>query len=206
MPDSKRPPLIVPDRIIDPRSQPFARPVWRGNLPHLYKEGCTYFITFNLIDAAPENRRPEQSLEIGRDPDLIAAELDPEPSTGSCLLEDPKAASIVESSLVHFQGNRYALSAWCVMPNHVHVVVTPLSGFTLPAILHSWKFFSAHEINRALAREGTVWQEETFDHLVRDERAFERFVKYTENNPVVAGLCELPEDWRFGSARLRATG
>ena len=109
----------------------------------------------------------------------------------------------MESALLHFQGERYALSAWSVMPNHVHVVMTPYSGFTMSEVLHSWKSYSAHQINRLLQRSGRVWEPESFDHLVRDERAFEQFVAYTENNPVVAGLCEFPELWPFSSARFR---
>ena len=116
---------------------------------------------------------------------------------------DHQLAAIVEGSLLHFQGERYALSAWCVMPNHVHVVVTPFSDHSLSRILHSWKSFSAHEINRLLGNTGSVWEEESFDHLVRNERELERFVHYTESNPVTAGLCERPEDWKFSSARFR---
>ena len=112
-------------------------------------------------------------------------------------------ASIVEGSLLHFQHDRYLLSAWCVMPNHVHVVVTPHQDHTLSTILHSWKSFSAHEINKRLKKTGTVWEEEVFDHIVRDEISMERFVRYTEDNPVVAGLCERPELWPFSSARFR---
>jgi len=203
MTDQKKPAPIFPARIVDPRFQPHTSPKWRGNLPHLYKEGCTYFVTFSLIDAVAGHIRRKRRLETDNEPETVAKELDPNPSIGCCLLKDPKAASIAEDSLLHFQGQRYALSAWCVMPNHVHVVVTPFSGISLPEILHSWKSFSAHEINKALAREGRVWEEEAFDHLVRNERAFSKFVDYTENNPVTAGLCERPEDWAFSSARLQ---
>ncbi len=203
MNDRKKSTPMVPERIVDPRSEPHTMPQWRGNLPHLYKDGCSYFVTFNLFDAVPQKVLRRRRIVADETPDLIASVLDPEPFTGSCLLGDPRVASVVEGSLLHFQGNRYALSAWCVMPNHVHAVVTPFSGFTLPTILHSWKSFSAHEINRALERKGGIWEEETFDHLVRGERAFERFVVYTERNPVVAGLCDRPQDWPFGSARYR---
>jgi REP element-mobilizing transposase RayT len=89
------------------------------------------------------------------------------------------------------------------MPNHVHAVVTPFSGFALPEILHSWKSFTAHKINSVLGKNGRVWEEDSFDHIVRDENAFERFVIYTENNPVKAALCDRPESWAFSSARFR---
>jgi len=203
MNDQRKPAPILPDRIVDPGSQPHATPKWRGNLPHIYKEGCTYFVTFGLVDAVAGHLRKKGRVDLGDNPERIAKELDPSPLLGSCLLNDSKAASIVEDTLLHFQGERYALSAWCVMPNHVHALVTPFPGFTLPKILHSWKSFSAHEINRALGREGRVWEEEAFDHLVRNEQAFGAFVDYTENNPVKAGLCERPGDWAFSSARYR---
>jgi REP element-mobilizing transposase RayT len=190
-----------PDRIVDPRSLPSATPTWRGYLPHIAKEGCTYFVTFNLMDAVPE-KLGKQPLQTDADSDEIAKHYDPPPSTGSCILRDSRAASIVENALLHFQGVRYALSAWTVMPNHVHAVVTPFADQDLSKILHSWKSFSAHEINKVLGRIGKVWEKESFDHLVRSESAFEKFVRYTESNPVVAGLCESVELWPFGSARL----
>jgi len=191
-----------PDRIVDPRSLPSATPKGRGYLPHISKEGCTYFVTFNLIDAVPEKLR-NRPLQRDADLDEIMKQYDPPPSTGSCVLRDARAASIVENALLHFQGERYALSAWTVMPNHVHAVVTPFADQNLPKILHSWKSFSAHEINKILGRNGHVWEKESFDHLVRSESAFEKFVRYTESNPVVAGLCESAELWPFGSARRR---
>ena len=105
--------------------------------------------------------------------------------------------------MLHFQGERYALSGWCVMPNHVHAVVTPYADYSLSQILHSWKSYSAHQINKTLGRNGKIWEKESFDHLVRNEKAFEAFVVYTEANPVVAGLCDKPEDWYFSSSRIR---
>ena len=194
---------MYPDQILDPGLQPMATPKWRGNLPHLYKEGCTYFVTFGLFDAVPNRLQRRRRAFADGDPKTLARKSDPCPATGSCLLRASKVASVVENALLHFQGERYALSAWCVMPNHVHVVVTPFPGFTVSKVLHSWKSYSAHEINKMLGRSGRVWEMESFDHLVRNERGFERFVMYTEDNPVEAGLCISPELWPFSSARWR---
>jgi len=133
----------------------------------------------------------------------IAAQTDLDPSSGVCILRDPKLATIVENSMLYFQAERYALSAWCVMPNHVHGVVTPFVEHSLSEVLQSWKSYSAHEINRRLNRKGRVWQKESFDHLVRNEESFEKFVAYTEQNPVAAGLVVHPADWPFSSARHR---
>jgi REP element-mobilizing transposase RayT len=119
------------------------------------------------------------------------------------LLKRPEIAEIVEGALGHFQGNRYDLHAWVVMPNHVHAVLTPFEGHSVSDILHSWKSFTASAINRSLGRSGKLWQHESFDHLVRNHDSLIRFITYTENNPVAAGLCQHPEDWPFSSARFR---
>ncbi len=196
---------LNPDRIVDPKSLPRVEPQWRGDLPHLYKTGCTYFVTFCLADAVPGQVIRKTMVEEDLDPEEIARHFDIDPCFGSCILKQPEVSGIVESSMLHFQGDRYALSAWSVMPNHVHAVVTPVRRQRhCRSILHSWKSFSAHEINRELKRTGKIWEKESFDHLVRNERTFEQFVTYTEANPVAARLCERPELWPFSSARFRS--
>ncbi len=67
---------VHPDRIVDPRSLPSATPEWPGNLPHLYKEGCTYFVTFSLIDAVPKHLLRRKRIEAGEHPEKIVEELD----------------------------------------------------------------------------------------------------------------------------------
>ena len=203
MTDAKKNAPISPDQILNPRSQPKTELRWRGDLPHLYKDGCTYFVTFCLADAVPDRMKRRRKIEDADDPSIIAEHFDLEPSVGSRILEQKNLASIVEGAMLHFQGERYALSGWCVMPNHVHAVVTPYADYSLSQILHSWKSYSAHQINKTLGRNGKIWEKESFDHLVRNEKAFEAFVVYTEANPVVAGLCDKPEDWYFSSSRIR---
>jgi len=203
MTESKKNAPLNPDQVIDPLSRPKTEPRWRGDLPHIHKDGCTYFVTFCLADAVPERLKRRRKIEGSEDSMTIAKHFDVEPSVGGGILKQRNIASIVENALLYFQGERYALSAWCVMPNHVHAVVTPFSGYTLSKILHTWKSYSAHEINKTLQRKGTVWEPESFDHLVRNERAFGSFVDYTENNPIAAGLCGRPEEWLFSSARFR---
>jgi REP element-mobilizing transposase RayT len=130
---------------------------------------------------------------------LIADSVDKylDQGSGSCVLINPGAAGIVADALRFFDGERYGLHAWCVMPNHVHAVFEPLAGHTLEKILHSWKSFTANEINKALKRSGTLWQTESYDHLVRDEKEFERVVGYVANNPAKAGLV----DWEWVGVR-----
>jgi REP element-mobilizing transposase RayT len=191
-----------PPRFVDPRETPFAPPKYRGALPHIFKDGCSYFVTFCLADVAVARRAQRRDLD-GTGVEL-AELLDAPPDSGACILDDRRVARLVEETLLHDQLSSYALSAWCVMPNHVHGVVTPLRGQPLPLILQAWKSVSAHRINRLLGRRGVVWQRETFDHLIRDERSFAKFVDYTERNPVAAGLATRPAEWPFSSARHRS--
>jgi putative DNA methylase len=120
---------------------------------------------------------------------------------GSCFLRDERLAENVQTALLHFDGERYALHAWCVMPNHVHVLFTPGPGFKMSGISHSWKSFTANQCNRLLDRKGSFWQREPFDRYIRNERHYYNAVAYIENNPVKAGLCQKPADWLWSSAR-----
>lgn len=89
------------------------------------------------------------------------------------------------------------------MPNHVHVLFTPLGGWCLAEILRSWKSFTTKEANKLLGQTGHFWQHEYFDRFIRDSGHFGRVVEYIEHNPVKAGLCDSPADWPFGSGRLK---
>src|SRR5205823_3893206 len=77
---------------------------------------------------------------------------------GACWLGQPRIGELVEQALLHFDGQRYGLLAWCVMPNHVHVLVETKLGFPLPGLLHSWKSYTATEANKILGRRGEFWQ------------------------------------------------
>ena len=89
------------------------------------------------------------------------------------------------------------------MPNHAHLLCTPLSGHSLADIMHSIKSFTANEANKLLNREGRFWQKEYFDRYIRNARQFGRTVTYIENNPVKGNLCSKAEDWPFSSAAMR---
>lgn len=215
-------PEMATSNFLDPRTTPFVEPRSRGELPHLYKDGGSYFITFRLWDAvipgAGETPAPQQNTikdnncgaAVPAAPrqltfEQVAVTNDPPIQIGSCVLGKPAIADVVQKALLHFNTHRYELAAWCVMPNHVHVVVTPLLEFSLSSILHSWKSFTSHQINRLLKRTGTWWERESFDHLIRSIADFDRFIDYVEYNPVVAGLCQHPADWLSSSAHIRQT-
>jgi len=135
-------------------------------------------------------RRIEEYLDLG---------------TGEQWLSRPPIAELVEQALLWFDAQRYCLHAWVLMPNHVHVLITPRLGNDLSEILQSWKSFTAKKANELLGRTGAFWQQEYFDRFVRHEQHFEDALKYIEFNPVKAGLCNHPESWRFSSAAWRSS-
>ncbi len=125
------------------------------------------------------------------------------PATGVCYLRDPGLADLVAGAIRFFEGQRYELRAWVVMPNHAHAVVGPILGHTLSDILHSWKSFTSHEINKRLPTKIVpFWQSESYEHLIRDDEDLHRCCHYTRMNPVSAGLCACPEDWKWSYAHV----
>jgi REP element-mobilizing transposase RayT len=122
---------------------------------------------------------------------------------GKCFLRDPRVATIVQNSLLHFDNIRYNLFAWVVMPNHTHSLLTRFENWTLARLMHTHKSYTSHQINKILDRVGPLWRTEYFDRYIRNAEHFRAVVKYIENNPVRAGLCAKPSDWPFSSAWFR---
>ncbi len=177
---------------------------WR-DLPHWRQPGATYFVTFRLADSLPREKLQQWEVERDtwlRDHPPPHSEADAreyhvqftnrleewlDAGMGECLLGRPAIAELVAGALRHFDGDRYALGEFVVMPNHVHVLVTPLGAHDLSEIVHSWKSFTAHEINRRLDRSGAVWQKESFDHLVRNAQKLGDYAEYIRQNPAKVG-------------------
>lgn len=112
-----------------------------------------------------------------------------------CWLRRPDIAQLVSDALHHFNARRYRLHAWCIMPNHIHTLVEPLAGNELPALLHSWKSFTAKAANRLLNRTDEFWQPEYFDHLIRNESDYAHALRYLLANPIAAGMSDWPWVW-----------
>jgi putative transposase len=175
-------------------------------LPHWEQAGRTYFVTFRLADSLPQDKlerwmneraawllshpAPHNAEQLAEYDRLFGDRLQEwlDAGHGECLLRQPALAGIVATALRHFHGQRYELGAFVIMPNHVHALVSPLAEWTLEQILHSWKSYTANQINRALGRTGQVWQHESFDHIVRNEQALDHFVEYIRQNPAKAHL------------------
>jgi len=181
-------------------------PYWhsRGYLPHFECWEAIQFVTFHLADSLPaealkrlvhETRDAEGDAKYRR---RIETYLDA--GHGECLLRRPEFAAIVRDALLFFDGERYRLDAWTILPNHAHALFQPLAPHTLGGIVLSWKSFTARRINALLGRQGALWQEEYFDRFVRDEEHFAATTQYIRENPVKAGLASHAEDWPWGSA------
>ncbi len=197
--------------------------LYARHLPHQVPNGFPIFLTWNLKGAMPRSAidefvRERQCLEAQgprpqesaierriRESKRIFASIDrflDRALDGPMHLQDPRAARIVEDAIVFGAGERYDLFAWCVMSNHVHVLLTPRRE--LSKVTQRIKGYSAHQINVLQdARGRTFWQDESYDHWARDEEEKFRIIHYIEHNPVAAGLCQRADEWPWSSGRFR---
>ena len=180
----------------------------RHRLPHWQQKDVWVFVTFRLDDSLPtvllDQWWEERADWLAQHPAPWDEETEAEyhrrfsgrmeywldQGRGSCVLKDPTIGTIVADALRHFDGKRYELAAFVVMPNHVHVLFRPLGKHRLSAIVQSWKGFTAREINRRTGKLGRLWQPEYRDRLIRSERHFNAVVEYIRRNPEMARLRE----------------
>jgi REP element-mobilizing transposase RayT len=184
------------------------------HLPHWRLPGACYFVTFRLEDSIPKpvldglNREADQwKLEFakhgGNLPPQVAAawhefervrlrklESVLDECHGKCLLRDPGHRQVVINALHHFEGERCEMLAYAVMPNHVHALCRPLLEHRLEELCGSWKWFTSQKIQRSLGRTGALWQDESFDRIIRDEDHYATAMRYIAKNPIKAKLTE----------------
>jgi type I restriction enzyme R subunit len=186
--------------------------------PHWSQAGTACFITWRTLDSMPKavlerwyGDRAQWLRSHGINPDdplwawqlqQLGAQLAQEflytfwnrwhdeldASHGACVLRQPELAAIVAKSLHHFDGERYLLLDFIVMPNHVHVLGSFPDEAGMLAQCESWKHFMATQVNRRLGQRGRFWQQDAFDHLIRSEKQFEYLRRYIADNPKKAGL------------------
>ncbi|MEM6978686.1 MAG: transposase [Planctomycetota bacterium] len=183
------------------------------HLPHWFQPGAATFITFRTEDSIPGNvsRRwhadrarwlKDHGIDSGhaswRD-GLAALSVEHrriyhetfsgrfmeylDRGWGDCVLRKQVFATQVASALSHFDGERYHLGDFVIMPNHVHLIAAFFGDVTPESQCYSWKKFSAGTINRQLGRKGRFWQEESFDHLIRSPEQYDAIRRYIANNP-----------------------
>jgi putative transposase len=215
--------------------------IHRRTLPHWYVPGAAHFITYRLYGSLPvavirelKKRKEHLLAKPSAMPPvdyhtyvnkLMFAAYDQslDQAPGEHWLRDSRVASMVRGNLYHHDGSKYYLHAFCIMPNHVHVLLTPnpdeVSNSTsdddtdlgerpdarspLSKIMHSLKSYTANQANKFLRRSGAFWQAESYDHWVRDDNEMERILNYIRANPVKAGLVSKHEDWFWSSCHDR---
>lgn len=211
-PDSEAPlPMHLFDRDADVR-------IVDRRLPHWAQAGAISFITWRTWDSMPQpvldrwfvdraawlrehgidSTKPNWRLELEKlDDRLVRNFLDTfwnrwqdelDAAYGECVLRRPNLAQIVMNSLRHFDGERYLMLDFVVMPNHVHLLTAFPDDGTMLEQCESWKHFTAVRINARLRRKGRFWQPDAFDHLVRSDEQFTYLRRYIADNPVRAGL------------------
>ncbi len=192
----------------------------RGYLSHFDRPGLIQAITFRLYDSVPAHVIARWKAELqstaakSANASAVARETEVElhrqiarcedAGYGACWLRAHHVARIIEDALLYFDGERYRLLAWCIMPNHVHALGETMGGFPLGKIAHSWKSFTATQADEALGRAGTFWLREYHDRYIRDADHFDAAVHYIEQNPVKARLVREARDWKFSSVARRS--
>ncbi|MEO5860376.1 MAG: transposase [Pyrinomonadaceae bacterium] len=188
-----------------PRENAGRRKHSRGYLPHFDVYASTQFVSFRLADSMPQDVLKKWKAELASG-EITGIELRKkierylDSGYGSCALRDPRIANLLRETFLKWDGERYELIAWVIMPNHVHILIRLLGKNLLSGIMHSIKSYTAHEANKMLKCSGRFWSVESFDRYIRNADHFRNTLNYIEENPVKAGLCKVAADWEFSSA------
>lgn len=192
-------------------------------LPHWFVKNGIYAVRFRLADSVPQQQLREwlweregiienarkQKRSLSPDERRRVLELHSEKidryllsGHGACWMQRDDAAEIVASALRFFDAERYTLLAWCVMSNHVHVILQPRDSFSISSILQSWKGFTARKINELVGRSGNLWQRESFDRLIRNMDHLQQCIEYVWSNPEGIGRSDWRWRWRMEPQQL----
>jgi hypothetical protein len=180
--------------------------IMRRRLPHWRQSGVAYFVTFRLADSLPQSllrqwrderatwerwhptpwSAAEEREYEERFVDRIQEWLDA--GMGACHLRRPEVRAQVELCLLHFDGKRYDVDAFVLMPNHVDAVIVPRIGYEVSTLLQGTKGTSANRCNKLLGRKSVFWMDESYDHIIRDANEPAAFRRYVGDNPGKACL------------------
>ncbi|MDX1973504.1 MAG: transposase [Candidatus Sumerlaeia bacterium] len=173
----------------------------KRNLPHWQQGEVWQFVTWRLADSLPLEKlnqlRLEKQLWLRQHPEPWEPDTEIEyhrlfsqrvekwldAGYGSCVLGEPASSLVVEGSLHFFDGIRYSLGPYVIMPNHVHVLIQQKEGWRIEDILQSWKSYTAKQINKMRGTSGPFWQLEYWDRIVRSEEQWHAYRLYIERNP-----------------------
>ena len=205
------------------------REFYRRNLPHIQPRGATFLVNFRLAGSLPTEvverlraeaaqlhekllsvkdpkeklllQNKEQSKHFSRWDDALHSS-----KSGHFWLREARIAETVANSIRYHDGDWFDVLAYCIMPNHVHLVLTPYESsvtadYSLTRIMHNIKRNSANHANEILGRMGSFWQHENYDHFARDEEELQRIIKYVLYNPVQANLVKEQADWKWSYSK-----
>jgi REP element-mobilizing transposase RayT len=177
----------------------------RGYLPHFDANTLVQHVVFRTANSLPndilERARQHDSAQSRR---MIDAALDGGQSGN--LFKDPQFADLMQIGLRYFDGDRYDLQAWCIMPNHVHVLLVTAPNVLLGQIVKTWKSQATRLINAKTISSGPIFARDYFDRYIRNSLQMNRAIAYIEHNPIKAGLCQTREDWLWSSANAKQDG
>ncbi len=181
----------------------------RRALPHYDPGSIPQFLTWRCADSVPKEKMTEilastDHLDTHERSNRRMSELERvlDSGLGTCPLRASAHGHLVQDFLQAHDAALYDLHAWVVMPNHVHVLLTPRPGKSLAYVVNRIKGATSRAINVARGASGTLWQEQYFDRFIRDQEHFRRVAEYIHGNPIKAGLCKGVLDWPLSSARL----
>jgi REP element-mobilizing transposase RayT len=168
-------------------------------LPHFYPEDRWLFLTWHLAGAvSPGHFPPPKNASAGVAFVWLDRQLDTTTKGPMFLRQEAIARLVVQAIHRRAELGHYDLGAFCVMANHVHVLLLPKTSPSL--FMKALKGITARVANRLLGRTGQpFWQKESYDHWVRDEREWSKIAAYIEDNPVKAGVVSFPEEYRWSS-------
>lgn len=179
----------------------------RGYLPHCDFPGLIQSVSIHLFDSVPTEviERWIRELDSARDKkskEKLCERIEryADMGYGSCFLSHANVAELVEDAILHSDGKRYVILAWCIMPNHFHTLFVPRVGHSVSDILQTWKSFTSHRANKLLRRQGEFWFPDYFDEFMKTTKQLEATIDYIELNPVTAGLAKCREQWLYSSA------
>ncbi len=187
--------------------------IYHRHLPHWRQDGDTYFVTFRLTDSLPQSKlqflkrlreewerkhpglRSESAWKSYARKYTSTVERWLDEGHGQCHFREHRWCDDLRDRLHYFQDQRYFLSCWAIMPNHCHAVIRPFDDFDLEDLLGAMKGVTARHINSELGLSGKLWQDESYDRIIRDEEHLWRVIQYIGRNPRLAGL-QAEETWR----------
>ena len=162
-------------------------------MPHMIQ-----FVTFRLADSLP---KIVCARTIQEKSNIKSLELLLDSGYGSCILKEFAVASIVVDSIQFCSKTYFELFAYCIMPNHVHLLIRLDKNLSLARCIKSLKSFTAKHINQVQSSSGNIWFPDYFDRYIRDEEHFTLTKNYILNNPVKAGLCSEASAWSWSWSR-----